>query len=237
VLVGEHLRLDVSRPVQVALDEALATPERGHGLAGRRLQQVGDLLERAGDLQAAPAATKRGLDRHGQAVLLGECDDLVRPPHRLGRTGYEGRAGPLRDVPGGHLVPEVADGLRRGADPGETRLEHRLGEVGVLGEESVPGVDRVGGGPGRHVEELVDAQVGLGRGVAVQCERLVGESRVHRVAVGIRVDGDAVQAGVAAGADHSHGDFPAVGDEHLAHSGSSRRLLTGMYPALIGNGR
>ena len=34
VLVGEHLRLDVARAVEVALDEALAPAERGDRLAG-----------------------------------------------------------------------------------------------------------------------------------------------------------------------------------------------------------
>ena len=78
VLVGQHLRLDVPRPVEVALDEALAAAERGDRLAHRGVEQLRDLLQRAGDLQAAPAAAEGGLDRDRQPVLLGEGDDLVR---------------------------------------------------------------------------------------------------------------------------------------------------------------
>ncbi len=63
VPVRQALRLDVPRPVEVALDEALAAPERGDGLAHRRLVQLGDLLQRPRDLQAAPAAAERRLDR------------------------------------------------------------------------------------------------------------------------------------------------------------------------------
>ena len=42
--VGQALGLDVPRPVQVALDEALAAAEGGDRLAGRRLEQRRDLL-------------------------------------------------------------------------------------------------------------------------------------------------------------------------------------------------
>ena len=42
--VGEHLRLDVARLVQVALDEALPAAERGDGLADRGVVELADLL-------------------------------------------------------------------------------------------------------------------------------------------------------------------------------------------------
>ena len=48
VRVGEALGLHVPRPVQVALDEALAVAERRGGLADRRLVQLGDLVRRCG---------------------------------------------------------------------------------------------------------------------------------------------------------------------------------------------
>ena len=85
VLVGEALGLDVARVVEVALDEALAAAERRDGLAHGGLEQLGDLLEGAGDLQAAAAAAEGRLDGDGQAVLLREGDDLVgrrRPGRR-----------------------------------------------------------------------------------------------------------------------------------------------------------
>ena len=77
VVVGEALGLDVPRPVEVALDEALAAPERPDRLAYGGVVQLGDLLHRTGDLQPAPAAAERGLDRDRQAVLSRERDDLV----------------------------------------------------------------------------------------------------------------------------------------------------------------
>ncbi len=150
VRVGQHLGLDVPRPVQVPLDEALAAAERGHRLADRRLEQLGDLLERAGHLQPATTTAERGLDGHRQPVLPGEGDHLVRTADRFGGTGNQRSPDPLGDVPGGDLVAEVADRLRGRPDPGQPGIQHGLGEVGVLGEESVAGVHGVGAGPARR---------------------------------------------------------------------------------------
>ena len=75
--VGQHLRLDVPRLVEEPLDEALAAAERRDGLADGGVEQLGDLLDGAGDLQPAAAAAERGLDGDREAVLLGEGDDLV----------------------------------------------------------------------------------------------------------------------------------------------------------------
>src|SRR5262249_9575102 len=117
VLVGDHLGLDVTRLVQVALDEALAAAERRDGLAGGPGDPLGDLLDAAGHLHAAAAAAERRLDRDRDAVLLGERDDLVGVLHRVRGAGNQRRLGARRDVAGGDLVAEVADGLRARADP------------------------------------------------------------------------------------------------------------------------
>src|SRR5690606_28948404 len=58
VLVGEALGLDVAGTVEELLDQALAPTEGRDRLADGRLVEVGDLLEGAGDLEAAPAAAE-----------------------------------------------------------------------------------------------------------------------------------------------------------------------------------
>jgi hypothetical protein len=82
VLVGQALCFHVPGPVQVPLDEALAVAERRGGLADRRLVQLGNLLEGAGDLEPAPAAAEGRLDRDRQTVLAGEVRDLFRAADR-----------------------------------------------------------------------------------------------------------------------------------------------------------
>ena len=128
--VGQALGLHVPGPVEVALDEALAAAERGDGLADRRLVQLGDLLERAGDLQAAAAAAERRLDRDRQAVLLGEGDDLVRARDRVrgarrpaGRRPAGRSAGrrPCRRGRGSPAAAGRSRSARRRGRPGRSR--------------------------------------------------------------------------------------------------------------------
>ena len=167
----------------------------------------------------AATAAERSLDGHRDAVLLGEGDDLVGVGHRvLGASGHRG-LGPLGDVARGDLVAEIADRLRGRADPDQSGVDDRLREVGVLREEAVAGVDRIGTRLLRGVENLVEDQVRLGRRLAAEGERLVGELDEHGIRVGLGVDGDAGDAGVAGGADDADGDLTAVGDEDLGDLG------------------
>ena len=117
----------------------------------------------------------------------------------------------------------------------EVRVDDGLGEVGVLGEEAVAGVHAVGARAPRDVDQLVDGEVGLGRGRPAQRERLVGEPHERGVAVGVGVRGDAGQPRVATGADDADGDLTTVRDEDLAQarhgSASSRQGLRSLGTA------
>ena len=212
VRVGDDLSLDVARLVQVALDEALATAEGRDGLTGGRVEQLGDLLEGAGDLHAAAATAEGGLDGDRQAVLLGERQDLVGVLDRVRGTRHQRRVGLGGDVARGDLVAEVADGLRARPDPDQPGVEDGLREVGVLGQEAVARVDGVGARLGGGVQDLIEDEVGLGRGLAAQGEGLVGKPHVRRIGVRLGVNGDAGQSGVLGSPDDPDGNLSTVGD-------------------------
>ena len=143
-------------------------------------------------------------------MLGGEVDDGGGRRDGLGDPRDGGDAGALGGGAGAHLVPQGVHGLGAGAHPGDAGGSDGAGEVGVLGEEAVAGVDGVGAsGPGK-VEDGVGVGVGgaLGQGVG-----LVGElgGRAHEVLGGVRQDRGPSQ--VPDGADDSQGDLAAVGDE------------------------
>ena len=96
---------------------------------------------------------------------------------RVGGARDLRRAGPRGDVPGCTLSPRVAIACGRRTDPGQPGVDHGLREVGVLGQEAVARMHGVGAAARGDVEQLVDDEVGLGRGGAAQGERLVGQPR------------------------------------------------------------
>ena len=133
VLIRQYLGLDVAGSVQVAFHKALAAAEGGGGLTGGGFEELGDFLCGVGHLHAAAAAAKGGLDGHGQAVFHGEGLHLICAGYRiLGAWGHR-RFGALGDVPRGDLIAQVADGLRRGANPGQSGINDGLSKVGVFG--------------------------------------------------------------------------------------------------------
>ena len=95
----------------------------------------------------------------------------------------------------------------------------RTGEVGVLAEEPVAGVDRVGAARGERPQHRLGVDVALGHGLPAERVRLVGEADVERVAVEFGVHGDRGDPHLPGGADDSDGDFATVGDQDLLEHG------------------
>ncbi len=148
VLVGEELDLDVARPVEIALAEDRVVAERRRCLAARRRERFVELLGCAYDAHPAPAAARGRLDEQREA-------DLLRRPAR-----QDGHAGRARGLLGGQLVAPGSQRGRRRADPGQSRVEHGLRQLGALGEEAVAGMDGVGAGLPRGAHVLGRVEVG-----------------------------------------------------------------------------
>ena len=145
------------------------------------------------------------------------------PCRELGGAGHDRRAAALGGEPARDLVAHLVDRRRRRADERHAHVGDRAGEVGVLGEEAVAGVDAVGAAVADRVEDGVGVEVALGRGLPAERERLVGEPDVQRVAIELGVDRDGLDAELASGADDAHGDLAAVGDQDLLQHGCQCR--------------
>ncbi len=121
-------------------------------------------------------------------------------------------------MPSGHLVTEGPDRFGGRSDPVEVGVDDSLSEVGVLGQEAVAGVNGVSAGLPSRVQDLVEDEVGLRRGVAAEGVGLIALAHVQRVTVGVCVDGYGGDSRVAAGPRHSDGYLAAVRDQDLLHS-------------------
>ena len=94
-------------------------------------------------------------------------------------------------------------------------------------------MDRLGAGRQGGVDDRIDAQVALGRRRRSEADRGIRHRDMHRVGVGVAVDGDRFHAQVVAGADEPDGDLPAVRDEDA----TERRGGHAAAPSLRKDGR
>jgi hypothetical protein len=113
-----------------------------------------------------------------------------------------------------------------GPDPHQSGVDHRLRERRVLGEEAVAGVDRVGTGAQRRGDDRIAAQVRLRRRRATDRHGHVDRVDVERVAVGLGVHADGVDAEAVRRAGDPHGNLAAVGDQE---SGDAHQCLHTPY--------
>ena len=98
-------------------------------------------------------------------------------------------------------------------------------ELGVLREEAVARVDGVGGGDLGGADDGRDVEVALARRRGPDAHGLVGEAHVERARVDLGVDGDGLDAELAARAQDAQRDLAAVGDEDLLeHRAAAPRL-------------
>ena len=110
-----------------------------------------------------PPPPMAALMMSGIAVFLGEEQGVLLALHRVRGAGDDGHAGLDGDGAGGDLVAHGVQGFRGGADEGDAGLAAGAGEVGVLGEEAVAGVDGVHPLVHGQLHDFVDGQVGAHR--------------------------------------------------------------------------
>ena len=121
------------------------------------------------------------------------------------------------------LVPHQTDRGRRWSDEDDAVGGARVGEVRVLGEESVARMNGVGAGTRAGVKHPLDVQVALARRRRAEVQRVIGFEHVAGAAVGVTVDGDRSDAESTQRANHPHRDLASIGDEHRVEHGAHIR--------------
>ena len=208
--VTEDLHLHVPGRFQIALDEHRVVAEGAGRLPLGRGDRLVEILGAVDAPHAFAATAGGGLHQHREHV---------------GPAGEHRDPGLLREVLGLDLQGHRADRVRGRADPDQTRVEDGLGEVGVLGQEAVPGVDGLGLHPAGRTQDLVGVEVGL------DGHRNVGTARVKRTAVGRREHSDSGVAEAGCGPEHPAGDLSTVGDEDLHKLDANVKFGPGSSPA------
>ena len=215
VRVGEHLDLDVARVLEVALDVDPVVGEELLAFARGALEGLLELVRGHRDPEALAAPAPRRLAGDRVAGFLGLLAGGLDVVGGLGRAGHDRHAGLGHDLACPRLRAHRFDRLRRRADEDDAGLGAGLGEVGVLGEESVAGVNRLGARLLRRLDDLGDVEVAFRRHGGADQERLVGLADVRGVAVDLRVDGDRADPHLLQRARDADRDLAAVCDQNL----------------------
>ena len=205
VRVAEDLDLDVTRPLDVALEQDRVVAERALRLALRTLDRLGQLARAANEPHTLAAAAGARLDQH-RVLDVGGARLVPR---------HDRHARLLREDLGGTLAAELADHVARRPDEHEPGLGDRIGERGVLRQEAIPRMHRIGAGAARGIEDRRDHEIRLARRRRADPRGLVREPDERRVGIGIGVHGHGRDAHRARRPHHAQRDLSAVGDEQL----------------------
>ncbi len=222
--VGHDLELDVVRVQDELLEVHLVVVEAGAGLGAGLLEEVVELRGVEDLAHATPAAAGGRLDEDRVADLVGDAVRLGDVGHRAVGPRDHRDAGGLHELARGGLVAHGGDHLGGGPDEGDALVGAALGEVRVLGQEAVAGVDGVAVRRLGHGEDRVHIEVALGRRRRTDAVGVLGELHVQRLAVGLGVDHHRLDIQLAAGAEHAHGDLAAVGNEDTLEHGAHASL-------------
>ena len=212
--VAQNLHLDMARTAEILFEIDGGVAEGGLRFVARGHERGLELVLGQRKLHAAPAAARRRLDQKRIADLARGALRFLHVLDRA-RSRHDRNADLLRGDLGLDLVAHQPNVLGGRADEGDVVLIEDLGEAGILGEEAVAGMNRVGAGDlaggddGWNVEVAV-----LGRRGA-DAHALVGEAHMHGVGVGGRMHRDSRDAQFLAGALDAKRDLSPVCDQDL----------------------
>ena len=220
--VGQYLYLNVPGLRHELLEIHGVVAKGALGFAARRLERSRQLLRGRHDAHSLPASARRGFEQNRIAEFLRDLLRFLRVLERFGGSGNDGHSVRHRERARGRLAAHRRDGFGRWTNPDDPGIAHGAGEPLPLGEKSVTGMNRLGAGELRGLDDFVAAQVALARWWRSDENRFVGFSHVRRAHVGLAVNGDRLYAQLLAGADDAQGDLATIRDQYFPKHGGSQ---------------
>ena len=101
--------------------------------------------------------------------------------------------------------------------------------MGVLGQKTVAGMNRIHIRDFRRADDAVNAQIAFRGSRFADTDRLVGHLDMHRVGVNLGIHRDRADVQFLAGADDADGNFSAVGDQDFFKHGLDEMRLKNRF--------
>ena len=162
---------------------------------------------------AAPAAAGDRLDEHGIADLVGFLLEELRALIVAVIARHDGGARLRHQRLGGTLEAHRAHRLGRRPDEDDSRSPASFGEIRVLAEEAVAGMQALRADPLGERDDAFRVEIALRAGADLV--RLVGKPGETRAAIGWSRHRQRAHAHPPRRRDDAAGDFAAIGDEDI----------------------
>ena len=216
--VAQHLHFHMAGAAHQLFQVELVVAERRQRLAPRHLDRRAELGLGLDHAHAPPAAAPARLEHQ-------RITDRRRHPCGAGkirrqrlRRRHHRNTGALGQFARGDLVAETPHHLRLGADESDPCGRARHGEIRVLGQETVAGMDGIDLGLARDADDVVDVQVSLDRLLARTDEiGLVSLEAMEGEPVLVGEHGDGANAQFGGSAQHADRDLAAIGHQQAAN--------------------
>jgi hypothetical protein len=133
------------------------------------------------------------------------------PPPEMARHGRD--LGPCCRLLGLDLIAHGGDRTGIGSDEDDAGLGQRLGKGLALGKEAVARMHGLRPALLAGCDDLVDQKIALGGRRRADQHRLIGHFHMERIAIGLGIDRDRLDAHPPRGLDDPAGDLAAIGDQ------------------------
>ena len=216
VFVGEDLDLHMLGIDQEFLHEDVVITKRFERLCLDEIVIGTDLFDSVAAAHTASAAACGCLQDDREAEFHREPLGLFAAPQRILGAGRSGDIAIKRHLLGTEFVTHHVQDLGSGSDEFDACLFAGAGEFAVLGQESVAGMDRVAV---VHPSEFYDPwniEIRTQRTLIFPNQiRLVRCCAKRRIRVLVGINRNGLDAQIMTGAEDTHRDFAAVGDQNF----------------------
>ena len=212
-LIRQDLNLDVTRVLQKFFHVHHWIAERRLGFGAGQLHRIDQRSFRMHHAHATPTTAARGFDDYGITHLSGDALQLLRIVRQspLG-TRHHRHAGLFHRIFGADFVAHQADRIGARTDKHKTGILHPFGEIGVLRQKAVAGMNRLGVGHFRRADDRRNVEITRTRWRRSDADGFIGQHHVFGVGVGFGMNRNGFDAELAAGALDSQCDFAAIGN-------------------------
>src|SRR3990167_5844079 len=187
VSIPDNLKLDMARIFDILFDINIRTSEIGLGLALGNRKGAHQRHIVVADPHPLAASAGCGLDNHRIFDRLGYLDSLLFAFDDTLGPGGEGNADFAHSLAGCSLIPHGSDGLRGGPNKGDIARFADFGEMGILGEETVAGMNRINVGDLGRRDNGWDIQITFRAGGRPDTDGLIGKPHMEGISVGFGI--------------------------------------------------